>query len=114
GTVKHLISWRGSVRRRAVGLAAVVASAAAVGVAAAAVTGADPFGSARVGQEVNGAILLPTNQWVSPLGRRTLVSNARLVSSSLSPDGLTVAALSWNDFSGFLTLIDAKNGTIHE
>ena len=112
--MKRLTSRRGRLRRRAVGLAAVVASAAVVGIAAAAVTGADPFGSNQVGQEVNGAILLPTNQWVSPLGQRTLVSNARLVSSSLSPDGMTVAALSWNDFSGFLTLIDAKNGAIRQ
>ena len=67
-----------------------------------------------MGQEVNGATLLPSNQWVSPLGRRTLVTNARLVSSSLSPDGMTVAALSWNDFSGFLTLIDANTGTIRQ
>ncbi len=102
------------MRGRALSLVAAFAGIGIVGVAAAAVTGYDPFGSDQVGQTVNGAILLPTNQWISPLGQRTLVNNARLVSSTLSPDGKTVAALSWNDFSGFLTLIDPKTGTIRQ
>ena len=66
----------------------------------------------QVGQTVNGAILLPTNQWISPLGKRIEVSDARLVSSTLSPDGKFVAALSWNDFTGFLTMINFKTGAI--
>jgi YVTN family beta-propeller protein len=92
--------------------AVAVSCLAAVGVASAAITGYDPFGQYEVGQQVKDAILLPTNQWISPLGSRTLVSNARLVSSTLNPDGTKLAALSWNDFTGFLTIIDVKTGKI--
>ena len=110
--MRHLTSRRGRLRRRALVLTTAVASLAAIGVASADVTGYDPFGSSQVGQKVNGAILLPSNQWISPLGRRALVKNARLVSSNLSPNGQDVAALSWNDFAGGLTIIDAKTGSI--
>ncbi|MGZ4294639.1 MAG: YncE family protein, partial [Solirubrobacteraceae bacterium] len=100
---------RGLRLRVALVLAAVAVTAtAAIGVAVATVTGANPFASHRVGQTVNGAILLPTNQWISPVGTRILDRNARLVSSTLSPNGADVAALGWNEFSGFLTIIDLR------
>ena len=37
---------------------------------------------------------------------------ARLVSSTISPDGQYLAALGWNNFQGFLTIVDLKTGTI--
>ena len=112
--VRYIASGRTAVRRRsrAVVAAASVICVAAVGAASAAVAGFAPFGQSQVGQQVNGATLLPTNQWISPLGDRTLVNNARLVSSTLSPDGTYLAALSWNNFVGFLTIIDVKTDTI--
>ena len=70
------------------------------------------FGSSKVGQVVNGRLLLPSNQWISPIGRRVEVTNGRLLSSTLSPDGTKLAALSWNEFQGFLTVIDVKSGKI--
>ena len=105
--MRHLPVKRGRVLGLVMGLLCVVA----VGVATAAV-GFDVFGTSQVGQTVNGATLLPSNQWVSPLGRRTLITNGRLVSSTLSPDGKTLAALSWNDFTGFVTLIDVHTGKV--
>ncbi len=96
--------------RQAAGVAALLA-VGAVG-ASAAVAGLGPFGSAQVGQRVGNRILLPTNQWISPVGSRTLVNNGRLVSSTLSPDGSKLAALTWNNFTGFLTTIDVKSGQI--
>ena len=39
-------------------------------VAAAELGGVNPFGSGEVGQTYNGALLLPTNQWISPIGTR--------------------------------------------
>ena len=36
----------------------------------AALGGFNPFGSEEVGQTYNGALLLPTNQWISPIGTR--------------------------------------------
>ena len=37
---------------------------------------------------------------------------ARLVSSTISPDGQYLAALGWNNFQGYLTIVDLKTGTI--
>ncbi len=57
-------------------------------------------------------MLLPTNQWISPLGTRILDNQERLVSSTISPDGTYMAALGWNNFSGFLTIINLKTHAI--
>jgi hypothetical protein len=99
-------------KRRLTFVASAVAGLLAVGVASAAVTGFNPFGNNEVGQQTQGAILLPTNQWISPIGSRIEVNNARLVSSTLSPDGSKLAALSWNNFVSFLTIIDVRTGKI--
>jgi YVTN family beta-propeller protein len=101
-------------RGRRVIIAAVVSCAVIVAAASAAVGGLrlDPFGTLEVGSSVNGAVLLPTNQWISPLGNRILDNKARLVSSSISPNGEYLAALAWNDFSGYLTIIDLQSGQI--
>ena len=108
------VARRRGLRLRAalVVTALAITATAAIGVAVATVSGSNPFGSHRVGRTVNGAILLPTNQWISPLGTRILDKNARLVSSTLSPSGTDVAALGWNQFSGFLTIIDLRTKKI--
>ena len=87
---------------------AIVLSTGAV----AAVTATGGFGKKTVGTTDARGVLLPSNQWVKPLGERTLVSNGRLLSSVLSPDGLQVAALSYLHGKGFLTVFDAKAGKI--
>ena len=67
----HTNGIRRSPRRRRLGAVAVSAAfVAAVGVASAAFGGFNPFGSGEVGQTYNGALLLPTNQWISPIGTR--------------------------------------------
>ena len=103
-------SRRAGVRRRGrTAIAAAVASCVVVvGVASAAVGGVDPFGNEQVGQSYANGYLLPTNQWVSPLGSRILDRDARLVSSAISPDGTYMAALGWNEFSGNLSIFDLK------
>ncbi len=110
----HAFAPRPFPRRRArtVLVAAVVACVAAVGVATAAFGGFDPFGNEQVGQTSAGAVLLPTNQWISPLGTRILDNSARLVSSSLSPNGEYVASLGWSEFSGNLTIFDLQTQQI--
>jgi YVTN family beta-propeller protein len=90
----------------------VIAFLAVVGVAQAALGGFNPFGSDEVGQVVNGAILLPTNQWISPVGQRIEDQKGRLQSSAISPDGNYMAALTWHDFRGYLSIIDLKTGQI--
>ena len=92
--------------------AALVSCVAVVGVASAAVGGFDPFGTGQVGQTYANGVLLPTDQWISPLGARILDNNARLVSSTISPNGRYLAALGWRDFSGYLTIVDLKSGSI--
>lgn len=107
-------SSRSRTRRRGrVAIAAALTSCVAVvGVASAAVGGFNPFDSQQVGQTYANGVLLPTNQWISPLGTRILDNTERLVSSTISPNGHYLAALGWNDFSGYLTIVDLQNDQI--
>jgi YVTN family beta-propeller protein len=57
-------------------------------------------------------ILLPTGQRINPAGTRILVNQGRLLSSAISPNGKYLAALSWNEFTGFLTIINLETGRI--
>ena len=93
-------------------LVSLAACLAIVTAATAGVAGFNPFGSEAVGHTYANGVLLPTDQWVSPLGTRILDRNARLVSSTISPNGVYLAALGWNDFSGNLTIIDLKTHRI--
>ncbi len=80
--------------------------------AATAVTINGGFGRTPVGQSDSRGVLLPSNQWVKPLGDRALVTNGRLLSSTLSPYGRRLAALTWNTFTGFVTVFDAASGKV--
>lgn len=73
---------------------------------------ANPFGDEQVGNTYTNGILLPTNQWIKPIGTRLLVNNGRVLSSAISPNGEFLAALTWNDFTGFLTVVNLKTGKI--
>ena len=121
--MRNLVSVRTRRRRRgrvAIG-AALATCLVVVGVASAWAGGFNPFGDEQVSQTYANGILLPTNQWISPLGKRILDNDgtggagqvgARLVSSTISPDGQYLAALGWNNFQGYLTIVDLKTGTI--
>ena len=77
-----------------VSLALIVAAS---GTAIAASLSRGGFGSEQVdGIQTAQGILLPTNQHVRPAGVRYEVSNGRLLSSSISPNGKDLAALSWS------------------
>jgi YVTN family beta-propeller protein len=91
-------------------LASAVGALGVASIALAAVI--NPFGAAQVGQLSDGRILLPTNQWISPVGDRLTVNNGRITSSTLSPDGKRVAALTWNNFTGFLSILDPATGRV--
>jgi YVTN family beta-propeller protein len=99
-------------RARIALLAALLAMVATVGVAAAAVSGFNPFSTQQVGNTYANGVLLPTNQWVSPLGTRVLDTSERLTSGTISPDGNYEAALGWNDFSGYLTIVNLQTDQI--
>ena len=106
------------VRRGRVAIVAALTSCVVVvGVASAAIGGFNPFGNQQIGQTYANGVLLPTNQWISPLGTRILdgtatQQGARLVSSTISPNGQYLAALGWNNFQGYLTIFDLKTRTM--
>jgi YVTN family beta-propeller protein len=111
--------WRHQHRRALRTFAVASASlvlAGGLATAAAAASGAfrqaSPFGDEQVGQTYKNGILLPTNQWINPIGSRLLVNDGRVLSSAISPNGAFLAALSWNDFTGFLTIVNLKTNTI--
>jgi YVTN family beta-propeller protein len=110
---------RAALRRRIIGPVSVGAALTgalvlAGGAAASAVVAGGGFGQQHVGQTTANGVLLPTGQTVDPYGRRTLVDNGRLLSSAISPDGKTLAALSWTSFQGSLTLIDIASGKVKQ
>jgi YVTN family beta-propeller protein len=119
--VRKLASLRTRRRRRGrVAIAAALTSCVVVvGVASAAIGGFEfnPFDSQQVGQTYANGVLLPTNQWISPLGTRIVDGSAtqqgaRLVSSTISPNGEYLAALGWNNFQGYLTIFNLKTGAM--
>jgi YVTN family beta-propeller protein len=112
--VRNLVSFRTRSRRRGrVVIAAALASCVlVVGVASAAVSGFNPFHHQKVAHTYAEGLLLPTNQWISPLGTRILDRSERLVSSTISPNGQYLAALGWNEFSGYLTVFNLKTGAM--
>jgi YVTN family beta-propeller protein len=94
----------------AAGVAVVMLAGLATAAAAGALGGG--FGTSQVGTANADGILLPTNQRINPIGTRLLISNGRLLSSAISPNGQFLAALSWEDFTGFLTVFNLKTGTV--
>jgi YVTN family beta-propeller protein len=96
---------------RRVLLLAVLCCFAAVGAATAAIVAFNPFGNGQVEGTYANGVLLPTNQWVSPLGSRVFQDNARLLTSSLSPNGQYLATLTWDDYYTTLTVVNLLTDT---
>jgi len=100
------------VRSRRRLLAVAIISTLTVSAAGLGAAGAVNFGNHKVGRTPSGAIL-PENQKVTPAGTQIEV-DGRLVSSSLRPDGATAAALTWQNFTGYLSIIDVAGGTVRQ
>jgi YVTN family beta-propeller protein len=92
---------------------AILACFALVGGAAAALVAFNPFANEQVGTAYANGVLLPTNQWVSPLGTRLFTDDARLLTSSISPDGKSLATLTWHgtNYETTLTVVNLMDGT---
>jgi YVTN family beta-propeller protein len=99
-------------RRRLGGLATagllLVTAVATSGLAAAATIGR----SDKVGDTNRNGVVLPDNQTIAPLGKRVMIDNGRLLASAMSPDDRTLAALTYRNGIGFLSLFDAKTGKV--
>lgn len=109
--------WRHEHRRgirRSLGIALSAVLVVGLGTAAVSAAVGSGFGEAKVGTNNGQGILLPTNQRIRPIGQRMLLKNGRIVSSSISPDGKYLAALSWNRFNGFLTMINVQTNKVVE
>ena len=104
--------WRqGRARslRSAAGIGMSLALVSGLGAVAVAASG---NGNDQVGTSNANGILLATGQRVKPIGDRLLVNNDRILSSAISPNGRYLAALTWHQFTGFLTIIDLKSGSV--
>ena len=106
-------SRRRATARRSVIAVAVAAPLVIGGAAGAAVFGGNPFGTSQVGQEVNGRLLLPDNQWISPYGQRTTLS-AQTIGTAISPDGTKAAVQTGGTDSGTpsINILDAATGSV--
>ena len=107
----RVVTGRAARRRGRVVIAAALASCVAVvGVASAAVGGFNPFASpAGLADLCQRRPAARPTSGSRRSGTRILDNNARLVSSTISPNGQYLAALGWNDFSGFLTIVDLQD-----
>ncbi|HEX3387976.1 MAG TPA: hypothetical protein VHT94_02960, partial [Streptosporangiaceae bacterium] len=106
--------WRHEHRRALRVLVAAGASLAlATGLSTAALAAGTTsgFGTQQVGKTYANGILLPTQAWIKPIGTRTVLDReGRLLSSSISPNGQYLATLTWNDFTGWLTIFNVQTG----
>jgi YVTN family beta-propeller protein len=94
---------------------AALALAAGLTTAAVAAAGSGSgggWGDALVGTQNAQGVLLASNQRVKPAGTRLLLTDGRMLSSAISPNGQYLAALTWYDFTGFLTIIDLKTNKV--
>ncbi|HEY6887616.1 MAG TPA: bifunctional YncE family protein/alkaline phosphatase family protein [Solirubrobacter sp.] len=102
---------RASVRPWLFGAGSALAVLALTGVAAAAMGGLHGvnrvFGFSRVGDVVNGRVLLPDNQWISPFGKRFSILDHTALGSALSPDGTKIAV---SESGAVLGILDAATG----
>ena len=102
---------RASARPWFVAAGAALAVLALTGVAAASMGGLHGvnrvFGFSRVGDVVNGRVLLPDNQWISPFGKRFSILDHTALGSALSPDGNKIAV---SESGAVLGILDAATG----
>ena len=97
--------------RRLVLASALLVAVAATGAAVAAGGSSGSFGTEQAGQDDGTGLLLPTQQKITPVGQRYLVDDGRLLSSTISPDGTKLAALTHIEAS-MVTIMDLTSGKV--
>ncbi|MGW5363877.1 alkaline phosphatase family protein [Actinopolymorpha pittospori] len=73
----------------------------------------DAFGTQHVGEETDKGLVVSSDQYIKPIGERLVLSNGKIMSSSVSPDGTHVAA-SVTDGGSALAIVDLKNWKVQQ
>ncbi|HEY0537835.1 MAG TPA: phosphoesterase, partial [Actinoallomurus sp.] len=88
----------------------VAAGTAALAIASGGVSYAstEAFGHDQVGQTTHKGLVVSSDQYVKPIGKRLVINPGKIMSSTVSPDGTHVAA-SVTDGGMALVIVDLKN-----
>ena len=93
----------------------VAAGTAALAIAGGGVSYAstEMFGHDQVGQTTHKGLVVSADQYLDPIGKRLVIDNGKIMSSSVSPDGTHVAA-SVTDGGMALAIVDLKNWKVQQ
>ncbi|MFE1959044.1 alkaline phosphatase family protein [Streptomyces sp. NPDC059479] len=83
-------------------------TALAVAAAGTAFAATDSFGTVKVGQTTTNGLLISSDQYLAPYGKRLVINDGKIMSSTISPDGKHMAA-TVTDGGMVLNIIDLKN-----
>ncbi len=85
----------------------------ALGITGTAVASTQQFGTQQVGQVTTKGQVAADDQYISPYGTRTVINDGKIMSSTVSPDGGTLAA-AVTDGDAALVLMDLKTGQVKQ
>jgi YVTN family beta-propeller protein len=93
----------------------VAAGTAALAIASGGVSYAstEAFGHDQVGQTTHKGLVVSSDQYVKPIGKRLVINPGKIMSSTVSPDGTHVAA-SVTDGGMALVIVDLKNWKVQQ
>ncbi|MFC1419088.1 bifunctional YncE family protein/alkaline phosphatase family protein [Streptacidiphilus cavernicola] len=87
--------------------------AVALSVTGTAVASTQQFGTQQVGQVTAKGQVVSDDQYLDPYGSRTVIDDGKIMSSTVSPDGSTLAA-SVTDGDAALVLMDLRTGQVKQ
>ncbi|WP_042402350.1 bifunctional YncE family protein/alkaline phosphatase family protein [Streptacidiphilus carbonis] len=85
----------------------------ALGVTGTAVASTQQFGTQQVGQVTAKGQVVSDDQYLNPYGSRTVINDGKIMSSTVSPDGSTLAA-AVTDGDAALVIMDLKTGQVKQ
>lgn len=102
-------------RRRVVRRIPLIAGVTALAVAAAGTAFAETgsFGTVQVGQTTSNGEVISSDQYLAPYGKRAVLDDGKIMSSTVSPDGSHLAA-TVTDGADALNIIDLKTHKIQQ
>src|SRR5215469_6698490 len=71
------------------------------------------LGTEQADHAYSGGLVLPDDQVIKPIGDRLVINSGKIMSSTISPDGTHLAALT-ADGAASLTIVDLKNWTVQQ